>query len=349
MLLSVVAACSVGSVHAAEELVVPPSESVSNSTSVIGILIDDKLIHQKPAVFESWGHRLDYIHTNLTYGLDRRTRELDLFFSDKELPNIQQEKNSRFRLGIYTSLRKEEDFELKFAPEFKADVELPNLEARWSVFIDTRGNDELPGVDPTERESGAQIGVTKKGFRSRLKWKTGVKARVPPEAFTKLEWRENFEGLGWNFIPYANAYVDTADGFGQLTSFSAYNWVGKSQRWYLKSVTAGIWGDDFDGYELEQTVGFGYVPLVLEDRKVGKNISRDDTGRAYGVRYSLFGTVDDTSYIRRHRLTLMYRWPLYKGWLYGDLSPEVEWRDEDDWEVISTLKIGVDALFWGHN
>ncbi len=333
--------------QAAELVDTPQTLLRTNSSSFLDILIEEKLVDEKPAVFPSWGARLDYLHENLSHGLVARTEEMDLLFSDKSIPVVAAKQPSRFRMGMYASIKKDRDFEFKFAPEFSADVDLPNVEARWSVFIDTRGNDELPGVDPIDRDSGAQIGVTKKSDRFPIRWKTGVKADVPPEVFTKLEWRELWKAGDWSFMPYLNAYVDTSEGFGQLTSLSTYSWFGRHKDCIIKTTTAGIWGDDFPDYQVEQSFGLGRVTQFIEDRHAGGNAKRDEAGRGYGCRYSAFGHVGESSTIERHRFTLMYRWPIYKTWLFAEILPEVEWREEDDWDVIPSLKIGFDALLWG--
>ena len=52
-------------------------------------------------------------------------------------------------------------------------------------------------------------------------------------------------------------------------------------------------------------------------------------------------------FIDRHRLTFSVRRPLYKNWLYLEVAPELQWRNDSDWKTIPILRIGAVAMFWG--
>ena len=70
-------------------------------------------------------------------------------------------------------------------------------------------------------------------------------------------------------------------------------------------------------------------------------------GRGYGISYNIQGLLDDGDRIERHRIQFLYRRPIYKRWLYLDIVPEIEWRNDNSWEPVPTFIIGFDALFWG--
>ncbi len=322
------------------------SLSRTNASRVIDVLTDPYLLREKPQSFASLSQRLDYVHENLTHGLGQRMVDIDVLFSDGSIPLVHSEKGSRFRIGLYTSIKKQDDTEVRFVPEFSADVDMPNIQQRWGVFISTRGYDELPGVDPVDQDSRARIGVVKKSRRRHFRWKTGVKMSSPPELFTKVEWREKWKWGDWEWDPYVNAYLETRDGWGQLSSMNGYYWFGKQKDWSIKLTSAGIWGETVDDYEVEQSIGLGRVTAFVEERHKGGPVHRKYAAKGYGARYTAFGVVGDASVLTRHRLSLMYRFPIYGRWLYGEVMPELEWRDEDDWDFVPTLKIGVEALLW---
>ena len=51
--------------------------------------------------------------------------------------------------------------------------------------------------------------------------------------------------------------------------------------------------------------------------------------------------------ITRHRLTYTYRRPLYKQWIYLEVSPGIVIQNEKGWDPVPQLAVGVDMLFWG--
>jgi hypothetical protein len=65
------------------------------------------------------------------------------------------------------------------------------------------------------------------------------------------------------------------------------------------------------------------------------------------VREQRSGHLDtDESGADRCRLTFLYRRPIYGDWIHLEVAPELEWRDEDDWETVSRLRVGVETAFW---
>ena len=72
-----------------------------------------------------------------------------------------------------------------------------------------------------------------------------------------------------------------------------------------------------------------------------------DAARLIGFRASTFGHVSGEAIMDRYRGTLVFRFPLYRNYIYGEIMPEIEWRNENDWDAVQRIRLGVDMLFWG--
>lgn len=305
-------------------------------------------LQPKPAVFTNLEHRLEYLHYNVPIILDAQTYRADTIFLAEGQAPVSRPPKAQLRLGIYVEAKDDQGFELKFDPNFEIDVTLPNLEHNWKVFVQSMENDELPGVDPTERERGAQVGVRRSLDDYHINLDAGVRATWLPEAFLKAEWKPDWYLEKWKVSPRQRFYWQSDDGFGEVTQLQLLRWFGERKQGVFQSVTAAKWTEESEGVEWEQSVKMGRAYGLINEAKRGKtNVSSEDATRGYGMRYTLFGHDSGEFVIDRHRVTLLYRFPLHKDWIFMDVLPEVEWKDENDWEFNPGIRIGVDCLFWG--
>ena len=301
----------------------------------------------KPAQFDSWSNRLEFLHHNVPLVMNEQSYRADTFFLAEGAILTEEKPRAKLRLGIYVEAKDNQGFEAKFDQDFEVDVSLPNLENVWKVFVTAAENDELPGTDPTERDRGAQVGVRRELDDYDINLDAGVKARWLPVAFLKAEWRPNWQVGQWKISPRQKGYYESDDGWGEVTSLSLLRWFGENRGGIFQSVSAAKWTEKSDGVEWGQPVKIGRALSLLDEKQRGKSsVSASDTRRGYGVRYSLFGHDNGEEIIDRHRITFVYRKPVHQDWLFMDIMPEVEWKNEEDWDFNPGIRIGFDALFW---
>jgi hypothetical protein len=329
----------------------PDGAAVATATNVQQVTLDVSYLKtgQKPAKFESWGDRLDYIHAGMETHLTAQIYDVDSYFAVPGEAPIKPPA-AKFRMGIYLEL---DENGSKFAmdPDFDIEVSLPNMEKRWKVFITREGVGDLPGLQPTERENDLNIGVRSWNERFRIKTDAGVKAKWLPEAFARVTWQPVWNAGGVRFYPYQRFYWESDDGFGELSQLVAQVWLGRKQRHTLRSVSAAKYAEDTYGFHLEQTLIYGYVMSLIDETRRGKTIDKKNARKGIALRYTGFGTTDplpviEESGIQRHRFSVVYRRPLYKEWMFLELIPQVEFEREDDWEQNISFRVGFDALFW---
>ena len=86
---------------------------------------------------------------------------------------------------------------------------------------------------------------------------------------------------------------------------------------------------------------------LLDPGRRGQHVRVEDLVHGIGLLGSIRGHVDsDESVMDRYRASVVYRRPLYSNWIFLVLQPELEWRNDNDWDMVTTLRIGADMVFW---
>jgi hypothetical protein len=326
------------------------TEFHTNKMGVVDALMTQKLLTEKPPVFSNLSHRLDYIQDNLSYDLQNRVYELDAMFAPSRPADfpVDQPAHSRFRMGVYIELEAESSFKADFSPEFSADVELPNMEREWRIFITTSDNDELPGRQITELDGETQLGISRFWKRLGVRTSAGIKTRIPPEAFVKAQWADSYDWGKWLTVPYQKFFWESDDGAGSLTSLSFQRWINPHDKiWVFRSTSAGLISEASQGMEIEQTLSMIRFKEWIEEEDGRRLTSKYSAAHAWGVFYSAFGHLDEDEVLDKHRVGFVYRRPVYKRWMFLEVSPQLEWENGNDWDTEPIIRVGLDALFWG--
>lgn len=287
---------------------------------------------------------LDAAHDKAFAVLAAKTRRFDQRFA-ADPQDALATPDSRFRAVVYLQCSRDDQVQWRVDPDIDADIDLPNLERRLRLFVQSSDLGELPGIDSSERKSNLQAGLRHVARALDIESDLGVRGRLPPRGFAKAEWKPNWSGGDWLFHPRQRIFYDTDDGFGELSSISVSRWVWT--RTFLKSVSALRWTERSEGLEWEQSVIVGYVRFYLEPKHEGKIVGDPQTAQGISLRVSAFGHKSADWMADRYRCTAVYRRPLRKRWIYLELSPGIEWTDENRWGAIPSFRVGLDVLFWG--
>lgn len=304
------------------------------------------LVHRASAALSPSNQleRLDTVHDTAFVALNNEARRFDQRFA-ADPQDALATPDSRFRAAVYVQCTRDNGLQWRVDPDFDADIGCPNLERRLRFFIHSSDLGELPGVDPTERKNNIQAGLRHFAETLDIQSDLGVKGGLPPQGFAKVEWKPNWSADEWMFYPRQRVFYDTDDGFGELSSFTATRWLwGRS---FLKSVSALRWTEESKRLEWEQSCIVGYVRCYLEEKHEGKIVDDQQTAQGISLRASVFGHRSSEWIPDRYRVTVVYRRPLHKKWIYLELSPGVEWAEENNWSAVPNFRVGVDCLFWG--
>ena len=319
----------------------PPAESSGIGFSpAAGVFA----LEPKPAEFAGLPARLDYLHLNAQRRISEPVRATDAYFAnDPDAPIDVPE--TQFRLGLFATLRQGEDFDLELKPDVEIDVELPNLEHRLRIFVESAQNNALPQDSLGDNdESGFDIGARRFIEGLNLSFDAGVRATWPPEAFGRVTWRGDWRLGSWNFEPEQRFFYETDDKFGFRSSIFSARWLGAGMPYVLIPDASIKFTTDAEDYEWAASFKAMRVQRLLDERRRGKAIGWDDTAVSQGLRFAVYGT-DGT--LDTYRFSFGFRGPLYKKWIYWELDPGLEWEEEDDYDTTFVLRMGLDLLFWG--
>ncbi len=285
--------------------------------------------------------RLDIFHRSMNIWLQGGAHRLDNLFAEENTVNTIELENSSFALGVELKLREHDGMSVEIKPDFDASLRLPRLKQRINLFIDSTPQDDLPGVELSERERNLAVGLgrafRRTARRPSINLRAGARWRSGPVVFGSAAIKRRFFGPdGWIVEPESRNYWFNDDGYGTLAGLTT-GFV-RPNEWSALSLSAVKWSEVTTGVEWEQSFA---VVRVLEgtDR---------DVHRSLGARISVFGHKDSSGVVDLYRYSIVhYKMPLYRRWLYLRVIPELEWRREHGWDTEYVLRLGVEALFEG--
>jgi len=283
--------------------------------------------------------RVDWLHDAAFVAVQSGVARFDRRFGgDGELERVPV---SEFRVGVYVEATDADGTEVEFDPEVKIELELPNIERRLSLFVETLELDELPGTDPTERDSTLHVGLRRDLFKN-FDLGAGIKSRWPPEPFVRLRWRRRWQLDHWTLYPNWKMFWRETEGFGTAAAFTGDRWFG---RIVLRSSTGARWTEVSNGLEWVHSFIAGYAHELIDERRLGGRAGISDLASGVGMRYRVAGDFDSDE-IQSHEATLYFKYPLRRGWAYLVAAPAVTFRNADDWDAEPSILFGIDALFW---
>ena len=303
----------------------------------------------KPATFSTLDDRLEYARTNFVEGLNSSAHQVDSLFAGGEEALVAPTDKSSMRIAMYVEFKEDHGVSLDFDPNFEWEVGLPNLERRASIFISGQSISELPGTPPSETDNSIFVGVRRSMDDVDIKTDLGVRLRWLPEAFARIRWVPVYELEKGAIMPSASVFYETEDQFGTLNTLVAERWIGAQNRHTVRSISSGKYTQESEAWELVQSLIYGYVPdLITKEQRGRRGLRLKHVAKGYAVRMSAYADLGpEQSTMDTYRLTLLYRRPLHKDWIYLQIEPELEWENINDWNTIPVFRIGFDALFWG--
>jgi len=217
-----------------------------------------------------------------------------------------------------------------FDPRLRVRVRapLPNMDRRLDLIVgrvdettyvsDTAGEDLdffNPGVvnqRDQEPEWLLGLGHRSRNRRSGWDWDAGVRLRVPPRPYTKLQYYYNkafSENTDFHFRQ--TFFWRSDDGFGTTSRGEFTHALNPSDM--LRSEAIATLSEDTEGTEW-------YFGQTWYHRLEGDN--------AISLRAFVSGATDHPVELREYGLNLIWRRPFTREWLYLSLGPSVTWPRE---------------------
>jgi len=229
----------------------------------------------------------------------------------------------------------------------RLNYDLPNLKKRFNLFLGrddrddfVRGREEgfairssVFGIE-TEDRWLAGLGYSAPGrWAERLDFRVGARLSSAPEAFVQARLRRNvFLGQRSVWRLRETVFYENRDGFGSTTS-ADYDRVLRRQRLLFHWGTVGTISESTEG------VDFRTATVLYQN-----------LGSRSAIAWEAFlrGSTDYEVPLREYGVRTVYRRPLNRQWLYGELIGGYTWpresRDERR-EGSALVGFGLELLF----
>ena len=276
-----------------------------------------------PGGLEAW-------HDYWSSSISRQVEYFDSFFGDERLKD--DNTATRVQLGLGVDYSKEDG--AQFEGDFSARLSLPQLENRWQVIVDST----LDGDDPADfgnvqddDGSDANAGVRYVFFEDET-WKfntdAGIKISSPLEAFAKARARCTIPFELWELRLSDTLQLSSDDGLENKTDMT---WSRPLEEKYLfKSVSAVVWEEDESGVTGKQSL------------QLLRNISQHSYWR-FLVRGAWPEIPDVEEAVYGGEVT--YRRLFYSDWVFFEVTPGVEFPQENDYEINPFVEILFEFIF----
>ena len=311
-------------------------------------------------VVESWGstkgfgEKIDWIHANLYKTAEDQVERIDSWFNPPQgEPRIVVEL-SRFRVGLFgeVKIKKDEGLDAKQVVDFDTDLELPNMKRRMKIIITTIDPTTLLGKYITEQQDKSLRTAVVGQLTPNVSTAIGIRIRWKPELFANAVWSDTWKTANWQLYPQQRFYWESGSGIGEISTLVFDHWIN---RWSTRFSTSIKWSEqdrDADHQAERKDVGFRWSEVfifdhakeLLDETQLGRVVYGYDVARGWGIRLAAFGGFH---LIDEYQAGIFYRRPLRKKWMYLFVSPEINWKNANNWNREWTIKCGIEMLFWG--
>jgi len=251
---------------------------------------------------------------------------------------------NEFRFSPYLVIDGSDTTKVDLELDFSASIHLRRLQKKLKLIIDNGELAPLPGTQPDEESQEAQIGLQKE-IRKYVSARIGTKIGWPPVGYAIVSTGKEFRAEEWHITPSANAFYQTDDnGFGTGQNLYFGRWW---DRYMFKSSSGIRITEATQGFEWASELTLARVVRLIEPSKDPPLISSRSMNQGLDLAYRISGHISGSKTIDEHRVTLTYRYPIRKNWMFLVVSPEIRWERSNNWVPDERIRIGVDILFWG--
>lgn len=297
----------------------------------------------RPANFPSLSARFDYLEDHVPLRMQRQAAIIDQTFSKDKHDLIAQPKIENLSFSMYIRTLVGNKTEIEFKPDAEIDLDLPNLEHRLSLFVETASSDDLPGRDKLDREDeGLTFGVRDKLKQLHVHTDAGLRVKLPPELYARLSWRPEWVWQGWEHRFEHRLFWESEDGFGALAKLATYHWINDSKWWMFYNSASARITENSDGLEWAETLAIARINKLFDESKRKSPIGGNDTIEGVYLSASVFGK---ESLLTQYRTRLGIRQDFYREFVVLDYAIGLQWRKEEEWRSELRLDMGAITYF----
>lgn len=276
-------------------------------------------------------HDLAYLYFN------GRVADADAYFGHGARPPDTVPQDSFFCLELTLNMDKNAS-EFGVSPRLDARLAIPRIEARLHAYADNIETATLPGSDRTEQRGDMEVGL--RAFllnqaKTYASVQGGLKFRSLPVVFGLGSLSREVTLGRWTPGAKQEVFWYSDDGFGEYSEV----WLvyALSRRMPLSLNGGAKWTEQTLGVEFSQSLALRY--LITEDD--GHNSDESVTARA-----SVFEHKNGPFLMDNYRVNMSYRRRLFRHWLFGEITPQLDFPNSEDYTPQFSIELALDILFF---
>lgn len=255
---------------------------------------------------------------------------------------IDTSNDTYLRIGAYNQIT--EDGRMGFEPEVRFRLDLPTVEEKFRLIVESDSDDLAPLAEQEQRgtltpEEQQETGFTTGALRwlnpiSR-KWNAsadlGARLRFPPQIFARARTWSDWQLADWRLRVDQRIFWYSQEGWISRSWLGFHHDIG--EHWDFRASSEARWIHRNRGFELAQ---------IFRVQRYYRN--RHFVRARFGALGETFDSWKKTEYFS----DLLYRRRLHDNWLYGEVIPSLRFRREGDFEPEATLTFRIEMFFSSH-
>jgi hypothetical protein len=296
----------------------------------------------KPETFSGLADRLDYLSVNAPLQMRSQLYAFDSWLVGEREAEHMQPPVQDFRVTMEYQWVGGSDPQQRLRPELDLDIELPNIEGHMALFILSSYDDDLPGLDRSQRnDKGWSVGLRKQFEAWNISGDVGIHTKWFPELFAKVSWDPTWEVEDWNMGFQQRIFWENEDGFGVLSSLQGDRWLQKG-RSGIGSLTAVRFSEATRGAEWQHSWRWIRLRSPVDPDGHRRMPGPRDSIACSGLKVSVFGNDRE---LGEYRAQWLLRRPIHGNFVVLEIEPGVQWRNDQDWEMQPRLDMALQLVF----
>jgi len=254
---------------------------------------------------------------------------------------IDRDNDSYVRLGAFN--RYDRDGRMGFEPEARFRLDLPTVEERLRLVIESDADDlstlaeqqqrGTRSVEDQEDDDTFTAGALRLLLPITDRWDTstdvGARLRLPPQTFWRARARSD-----WSLPDEWNLHLDQRISWFSRDGWLSRSWFGFQRdvmdHWSFQASSEARWVHPDRNFELAQV-------LRVQRRFRNRHFVRYRTG--------VLGDSDRNWQTTEYFADTTYRNRLYNTWLFGEVVPSIRFKRDESFRMDASLTLRVEMFF----
>lgn len=265
---------------------------------------------------------------------------IDGYMGDTE--TMQDTNQSYLKVTFDFDVSKNDSVDVK--PKFRFSLDLPITKKKFRLVVENdpdegqsieeRNTSQLPSTNSSQSDDlyASFRYLIDSNSWDRLTWDWGVKARWPPDPFTRARGVRRWDLSDyWNMIFSQEIFWYESKGLGTYTQFDFDRIFLSSEDFLLRITNALDWREREERFSLFEQVS---LFQEIDDKRAAQ----------YAIGFSGENRKNH-SVITNYFTKITYRRRLYKDWFFYELTPGVEFPREENFKVNPFIALRLEMLF----